>query len=124
MVGDQFLQFWIYINRRPPLLWIFISSIERQHIHPFDTIPRQERKGSIQAVDMSNEKDIIATQREDASSPAGEKVVDVKFVQGSEALAAALIKEPPRPWAKNSILLYACCFVAFLCSTMNGYDGS
>lgn len=51
-------------------------------------------------------------------------VVDVKVVIGDEAFQQAMIKDPPRPWSKNSILLYLVCVVGFCCSTTNGYDGS
>jgi len=72
---------------------------------------------------MATEKEISATQHELATH-GEEKVVEVKMVQGSEALAAALAKEPTQPWASTSITLYFCCLIAFFCSTMNGYDGS
>ena len=45
-------------------------------------------------------------------------------VKGSEAFNAAYIAEPPRPLAFRSIVLYASALIGFLCSTMNGYDGS
>ncbi|EKG20499.1 Sugar/inositol transporter [Macrophomina phaseolina MS6] len=35
-----------------------------------------------------------------------------------------MLKEPPSPFNKNSVILYFCCLVGFCCSTMNGYDGS
>lgn len=35
-----------------------------------------------------------------------------------------MLKEPPQPFNKDSIILYFCCLVGFCCSTMNGYDGS
>jgi sugar porter (SP) family MFS transporter len=45
-------------------------------------------------------------------------------VRGNEAFNEAMIKEPPRPFSAVSVVLYFCCLVGFLCSTMNGYDGS
>ena len=51
-------------------------------------------------------------------------VVEVKTVTGSEAFQEALAKEPPRPWAPRSFVLYLACLVGFFCSTCNGYDGS
>jgi MFS family permease len=47
-----------------------------------------------------------------------------KIFSGSEAYHEALLREPPKTWSSASILLYACSLVGFLCSTMNGYDGS
>ncbi|KAK7892227.1 hypothetical protein LTR67_007323 [Exophiala xenobiotica] len=38
--------------------------------------------------------------------------------------AAALADNPPSPWGKGHLALYGCCIVVYLCSTMNGYDGS
>ncbi|KZS98016.1 general substrate transporter [Sistotremastrum niveocremeum HHB9708] len=50
-----------------------------------------------------------------------DKVIEVR----SGALAAATTKAGRLdPWSKDSLLLYWCCFVAFLCSCANGYDGS
>jgi hypothetical protein len=40
------------------------------------------------------------------------------------ALAAAAAAGKLNPWSRESFLLYLCCFVAFLCSCANGYDGS
>ncbi|KAJ5370446.1 uncharacterized protein N7496_006538 [Penicillium cataractarum] len=45
-------------------------------------------------------------------------------VEGSEALKAAIEKEPPQKWHRRSLQLYACVGVAFLVSTIQGYDGS
>ncbi|KIM26257.1 hypothetical protein M408DRAFT_25468 [Serendipita vermifera MAFF 305830] len=42
----------------------------------------------------------------------------------SAGLAAATAAGALNPWSKESIVLYICCFVAFLCSCANGYDGS
>ena len=54
----------------------------------------------------------------------GKTVVEIKVVHGNEAFNEAVIKEPPRPFTYRALILYACCFIGFLCSTMNGYDGS
>jgi len=39
-------------------------------------------------------------------------------------LAAALSQNAPSPWGRGHLTLYGCCLVVYLCSTMNGYDGS
>ncbi|TDL21325.1 general substrate transporter [Rickenella mellea] len=48
------------------------------------------------------------------------KVLEVR----NAALAAATKKGSLNPWSKDSIILYLCCFISFLCSCANGYDGS
>jgi sugar porter (SP) family MFS transporter len=53
-----------------------------------------------------------------------EKVADVKVVKGNEAFNEAMIKEAPTPFSMVAVILYICCLLGFLCSTMNGYDGS
>lgn len=45
-------------------------------------------------------------------------------IKGNEAFAAALVADPPSPWARTQIMLYVFSVVGFFCSTMNGYDGS
>ncbi|KAK7963449.1 lactose permease [Apiospora saccharicola] len=45
-------------------------------------------------------------------------------IKGNEAFAAALVSEPPNPWARTQVMLYVFSIVGFFCSTMNGYDGS
>lgn len=57
----------------------------------------------------------------------GEKFKEVnetKLVSGNEAFAKALIEDPPSAWSRGQIFIYCFSFVGFLCSTMNGYDGS
>ncbi|KAK9319315.1 general substrate transporter [Lipomyces orientalis] len=51
-------------------------------------------------------------------------VQSTRQVSGSEALEAAILKEKPSPWTKAHLKVYAFCALAFLCSTMNGFDGS
>ena len=45
-------------------------------------------------------------------------------MKGNEAFNEAMIKEAPSPFTLVAIILYFCCLLGFLCSTMNGYDGS
>ncbi|EEP78090.1 conserved hypothetical protein [Uncinocarpus reesii 1704] len=45
-------------------------------------------------------------------------------VAGNTAYTQAMLKEPPNPRSWNSLALFAASLVGFLCSTMNGYDGS
>lgn len=52
------------------------------------------------------------------------EAVEEKVIDGNEAFSQAVILEPPRTWSRVSIVLYMCCLLGFLCSTMNGYDGS
>ncbi|EON95871.1 putative lactose permease protein [Phaeoacremonium minimum UCRPA7] len=53
-----------------------------------------------------------------------DKEVETKVVKGNEAFNEAMIKEPPNPWTRAQLLIYAFSIVGFFCSTMNGYDGS
>ena len=49
---------------------------------------------------------------------------NINVVSGSKDFARAMSIDPPRVFASASIRLYLICAVGFLCSTMNGYDGS
>lgn len=51
-------------------------------------------------------------------------VANVKVVKGSEAFAAAMLKETPNVFHPTSLLLIACTLLGFFCQTMNGFDGS
>ena len=54
-----------------------------------------------------------------------EKIVtEVKVIKGNEAFNEAMLKEKPKPFSAAACMLYLACLVGFLCSTMNGYDGS
>ena len=54
-----------------------------------------------------------------------EKVVtQIKVIKGDEAFNEAYIKNPPKAFSSSAIVLYLACLVGFMCSTMNGYDGS
>ncbi|KAM5367892.1 hypothetical protein ACJZ2D_009803 [Fusarium nematophilum] len=50
--------------------------------------------------------------------------VETKVVSGNEAFQKALIEDPPSAWSKGQLFIYLFSLVGFLCSTMNGYDGS
>ncbi|KAF5027028.1 hypothetical protein F66182_904 [Fusarium sp. NRRL 66182] len=67
-----------------------------------------------------DEKADVHIQNEYEEKP---KLTD-KVVTGNEAFQRALIEEPPSAWSKGQLLVYAFSFIGFLCSTMNGYDGS
>lgn len=38
-------------------------------------------------------------------------VAEVKTITGSEAFNEALLKDPPRPWAPRTLVLYFCCLL-------------
>jgi len=65
----------------------------------------------------------VMVERQD-SFEGDEKVADVKVVKGNEAFNEAMLKEAPTPFSLVACILYFCCLLGFLCSTMNGYDGS
>ncbi|KAJ5158795.1 Major facilitator superfamily domain general substrate transporter [Penicillium coprophilum] len=50
--------------------------------------------------------------------------VKVEVLQGSVALDMARRTNPPRPWSAQMIKLYSFLTVAYLCSALNGFDGS
>lgn len=50
--------------------------------------------------------------------------METKVITGNEAFNEAMLKEPPSPWSKTMLLVYAFSVIGCLCSTMNGYDGS
>ncbi|PVF95285.1 general substrate transporter [Serendipita vermifera] len=75
-------------------------------------------------------------EKHDADKHINEKSDHIEHVRGanlhnattkqvhSAHLAAATAAGALNPWSKESLLLYLCCFIAFLCSCANGYDGS
>ncbi|KAF1844414.1 lactose permease [Cucurbitaria berberidis CBS 394.84] len=75
---------------------------------------------------MSDFKENTATNINTTMSDHGDPkaVAEVKIISGSEAIAEARLKEPPKWFTKSSVLLYLCAFVGFFCSTCNGFDGS
>jgi MFS family permease len=52
------------------------------------------------------------------------RVAEVKVITGSEVIAEAMLKEPPRKFSSHAFMLYTCAIVGFFCSTCNGFDGS
>ncbi|KFY96418.1 hypothetical protein V498_02700 [Pseudogymnoascus sp. VKM F-4517 (FW-2822)] len=63
-----------------------------------------------------------STTTEDQEKP--KNIVEEKVIDGNEAFNQAVILEPPRAFSRVSVVLYLCCLLGFLCSTMNGYDAS
>ena len=51
-------------------------------------------------------------------------IASIRVVRGNAYFRAALLKEPPRPWTAAALVLHLSCLLGFLCSTMNGFDGS
>ncbi|KAH7231516.1 general substrate transporter [Fusarium solani] len=50
--------------------------------------------------------------------------IETKVVGGHEAFQKAMIQDPPYAWSRGQLFIYLFSLVGFLCSTMNGYDGS
>ncbi|CCT61161.1 hypothetical protein IAQ61_005020 [Plenodomus lingam] len=76
---------------------------------------------------MSELKDNTATHVDTTTSDHGNPkgaVAEVRVISGSEAIAEAMLKEPPSKFNASAMLLYLSAFVAFFCSTCNGFDGS
>nr|KMM72302.1 lactose permease [Coccidioides posadasii RMSCC 3488] len=61
---------------------------------------------------------------EDVGDEKDVRPVHTTVVGGNTAYHTAMLKEPPNPRSWNSIALFAASLVGFLCSSMNGYDGS
>ncbi|KIX02965.1 uncharacterized protein Z518_06515 [Rhinocladiella mackenziei CBS 650.93] len=51
-------------------------------------------------------------------------IQDKELSVANADFAAALAHDAPSAWGKGHLALYGCCIVIYLCSTMNGYDGS
>lgn len=69
---------------------------------------------------IENEKSELAVL-ENVTQEGG---VEVKEFKGSSQLAEAIVKAPPKPWGRRNLQVLLFASLAFLCSTMNGYDGS
>ncbi|CAL5867486.1 uncharacterized protein PFLUO_LOCUS1705 [Penicillium psychrofluorescens] len=54
---------------------------------------------------------------------ADEQKLEIAQMEGITFQAALEISKP-NPWAKGYLHMYTVCALIFLCSTMNGYDGS
>ncbi|KAJ5396568.1 hypothetical protein N7509_004681 [Penicillium cosmopolitanum] len=50
--------------------------------------------------------------------------VRVEVLQGSMALDLAKRTDPPNPWSRSMLRLYGFLAVGYLCSALNGFDGS
>ncbi|KAL5487760.1 hypothetical protein ACEPAI_5868 [Sanghuangporus weigelae] len=62
---------------------------------------------------------VLELPKDGSVTKEGKKVVEVKSAALTAAKARAI-----DPWSRDSLLLYFCCFISFLCSCANGYDGS
>ncbi len=51
-------------------------------------------------------------------------IAAIKIMKGNEAFNQAMIKEPPIPFNWIAIQLYILSFIAFFCSSANGFDSS
>jgi sugar porter (SP) family MFS transporter len=74
--------------------------------------------------DLSHEKHLDNVHEAERSSINKHEIVETKLVVGDDNYAQALLKEPPKPWASASLMLYAFSIIAFCCSTSNGFDSS
>ncbi|KAI9753774.1 MAG: hypothetical protein M4579_005008 [Chaenotheca gracillima] len=72
---------------------------------------------------MEKTKDEVAHHENDdrkQSSDAGGEIINV----ANADFAGAIGLNKPNPWGRGYLQLYLCCAAIYLCSTMNGYDGS
>ncbi|KAJ5558057.1 Major facilitator superfamily domain general substrate transporter [Penicillium sp. DV-2018c] len=75
-----------------------------EHIHPGQLVEKE---------DLS---DIMHQEHKEA--------VELETLQGSVALDSARRANPPNPWSSQMRKLYLFLTVAYLCSALNGFDGS
>lgn len=68
----------------------------------------------------SSDSDSI--NKDNAAAPTAH--AEEKIIDGNQAFQQAMILETPSWWSTISIRLLLMCIPGFLCSTMNGYDGS
>lgn len=71
---------------------------------------------------MASPQEVHSEKDVDVHDGKPQAVVATKTALGDEAFQQAMLKEPPK-WFANPIIIPAI-FVAFCCSTANGYDGS
>ncbi|MCJ1258088.1 hypothetical protein MMC24_005918 [Lignoscripta atroalba] len=73
---------------------------------------------------MVLEKEEMGYEEREARMDQEKVVTQIKVIKGDEAFNEAYIKNPPKAFSSSAIVLYLACLVGFMCSTMNGYDGS
>ncbi|KAM0689961.1 hypothetical protein Q7P36_008728 [Cladosporium allicinum] len=61
---------------------------------------------------------------ERTSTEKQETFVDIASTDHHAVLTGILKTQPVKTWGSGSLHLYAVCLLVYLCSTMNGYDGS
>ncbi|KAF6816332.1 lactose permease [Colletotrichum musicola] len=71
---------------------------------------------------MASPQEVRSEKDVDIHDVKSEAVVATKTASGDGAFQQAMLKEPPK-WFANPVIIPAI-FVAFCCSTANGYDGS
>lgn len=75
-------------------------------------------------VETEAKAEIVHIDNAESMQVEADAKVVVKDIQGSNDLAEAKLLDPPKPFSKPMLQLYAFCLVGFLCSSMNGFDGS
>lgn len=68
--------------------------------------------------------EVTDTQISDLKATGFAKKEEKEIRARNAEYAAAISENKPNPWGKGYLMLYCYCFVMYLCSTMNGYDGS
>lgn len=71
---------------------------------------------------MSTEKTEVQIKEGASGTDIENTIPEIALLQGG--LEQARLTDPPHPWSKTMIKLYLFCIVGFLCSSMNGFDGS
>ncbi|KAK2813875.1 hypothetical protein FQN50_000276 [Emmonsiellopsis sp. PD_5] len=74
---------------------------------------------------MSVSKEVAVGEKAvDHDVDLGDGLKTTKVVAGNAAFNEAMLKEPPSAMNSSAMFLFFASLVGFLCSTMNGYDGS
>ncbi|KAF3014327.1 hypothetical protein E8E15_002782 [Penicillium rubens] len=78
----------------------------------------------VQLVEKEGASDAMHQEHKEGLNEGVKEGIKVETVQGSVALDIARRTDPPNPWSAQMRKLYLFMTVAYLCSALNGFDGS
>ncbi|KAJ6190515.1 hypothetical protein N7519_000536 [Penicillium mononematosum] len=78
----------------------------------------------VQLVEKEGASDAMHQEHKEGLNEGVKEGIKVETVQGSVALDIARRTDPPNPWSAQMRKLYLFMAVAYLCSALNGFDGS
>jgi hypothetical protein len=106
-------------------MYIVYSQVPWKRTVSFNSHPYPPGKGSrttkmdAKTYDVSHSEDAAAQQEAERNG----NVRGTARIHASR-MEEALLQEKPRAWRKSFLKLYACIFVAYLCSATNGFDAN